>query len=243
MDNKDNIDNYFSNDFILANSDISLKRKNNNEIILNHLDSKYFRNDNINKEDLKEDLEEDIIIFKSYRDYLEYIQDSFDSFLEFLTFSISFCLGVIASDIKAYIPYFICILILFIVVYFFKVYRGSKRSKTYKILTINKLIYKLENIEKNYSYENTYKELIVTNSEQKPSIKTKIDKYKTYTQKSIKLNVYNQNDKGKVMVTENQELEKEVSKDSTIDENSIATEDIKKDKSKNIFELSYTTDK
>lgn len=145
MDNKDNIDNYFIDDFILANSDISLKRKNNNEIILNHFDSKYFRNDNINKEDL----EEDIIILKNYRDYLEYIQDNFDSFLDFLTFFISFSLGVIASNIKAYIPYFTLILILFFIVYLLKAYRVSKMSKTYKTLTINKLIYKLENIEKN----------------------------------------------------------------------------------------------
>lgn len=127
--------------------------------------------------------------------------------------------------------------------YFFKVYRGSKRSKTYKILTINKFIYKLENIEKNYSCKKKYKELKATNSKQKPSILTKVDKTRTYTQESVKLSVYNQNDKGEVMVTENQELEKESSKDSVKDENSIATEDIKKEKSKNIFELSYSTDK
>lgn len=45
------------------------------------------------------------------------------------------------------------------------------------------------------------------------------------------------------MVTENKELEKEISGDFTKDENSTATDDINKEQIKNIFELSHTPEK
>lgn len=145
MDSKNNIENYLDDEFILVNSGFSLKGKKNYKKALNHLDTKYFSNDNINKEDL----EEDIIMLKSYRDYLEKYDIGMDTIIDLIIVYISFQLGLLSPNIKEHICELLFSLILFLIICVYCVFKTSKWSSTSKAREINKLIYKLENIEKN----------------------------------------------------------------------------------------------
>lgn len=168
MDSKNNIENYLYDEFILVNSGFSLKSKNGYKKALNHLDSKYFRNTSVNKNHL----EEDLMILKTYRDYLENYEKGLDSISTLVVVYISIRLGLLSSNVKGYIYDLVSLLILFLIICAFTLYKTSGCSKNNKARKINKLIYKLESIEKNI---NNSKKLRLTNNKKIASIKVKKD--------------------------------------------------------------------